>query len=88
LPGASEYARRRYFVWKARHPREAEDPSLAWAEAWRQGGWDALDRSVQFAELIPRLQEFIALWTEVRIEREIQSGSAYWSTDEVNGQCV
>jgi hypothetical protein len=88
LPGAALFARTRYFAWRARHPNEADDPARAWAEAWREGGWDALHRSSQVAELIPRLEELIALYTEVQIEREIESGSAYWSTDEVNGQCV
>jgi hypothetical protein len=85
LPTASDAATRRFFAWRARHPHEAEDPSAIWAAAWRAGGRDALLRSSELADLVPRLEELAALFWSGRIESDIAAeaagGSAYWSSE-------
>jgi len=79
MPAVEGYATRRFFAWRRYHQQEAEDPSAIWAAAWRQSAWDTLQRSVQFAELIPRLEEFIALYRSAEVEMQLQA-SAYWHT--------
>jgi len=84
LPAAEDYARGRFFAWRRFHQQEADDPSVVWAAAWRQGAWDALRRSAQLADLIPRLEELIALYRNAEVEHEAENGSAYWHTTDAD----
>jgi hypothetical protein len=81
----NDAAARRFYAWKASHPHQAEDPLLVWAAAWHAGGKDALLRSAQLAELVPRLEELAALFwggkVEADISDEIAEPSAYWTTE-------
>jgi len=73
----ADVMRKRFFAWKTRHPREAEDQLAVWSAAWADGAWDALERTAELAALVPRLEELIAIYREAAIERELQP-SAYW----------
>lgn len=77
---------RRYFAWKARHPHEAEDAALAWAEAWRQAYWAGIRENgqlgLQLLEVVQRVealeQRLRDMQTSDEIERELEASSAYW----------
>ena len=81
-----DYARGRYFAWRANHPAEADDPAAAWAAAWRAGSWDAIRRNAQLglnlSQIIQRLEELTQLYGDVDLDRqfehELERASAYW----------
>jgi hypothetical protein len=75
-----DVCKRRFWVWRARHPHEAEDPEAVWAAAWAAGGWDAMLRSTRLGELVPRMEELIDVFRTAEIEREIEP-SFYWRSD-------
>lgn len=58
----TDEASRRFFVWRARHASEVDDPQAVWAAAWHYGGRDALLRSGELAGLVPRLEELAELF--------------------------
>jgi len=68
----SDLASRRFFAWRAMHPNQAEDMSAVWAAAWQAGGRDALVKSAQLAELVPRLEELAALFWSGKVERDLE----------------
>lgn len=81
-----ERSRSQYYAWRYSHPREAEDPATAWAEAWRRGSWDAIRQNatlgLNLAQVIERLEELARLYADVdadeRVDRELEESSAYW----------
>jgi hypothetical protein len=81
-------ASRRFFMWRHKHPLEAEDPALVWAAAWRAGAWDAIRSNftlgLNLSQVIERLEELYALYADVeverRAEREMGEASNYWRT--------
>jgi hypothetical protein len=88
--GAADATQRKsYFVWLAQHPSEAaalsdvppDVISRLWADAWRDGGWDAIHRTSELGGLVARLEELISVYRTAAIERELERSSAYWRTE-------
>jgi hypothetical protein len=50
-----------FFAWKHNHPRLIEDPAAVWGAAWRAGGRAAMSDSSRLVELVPLLQDLLAL---------------------------
>lgn len=70
-------ARSRFYAWRASHPREAEDPMSVWAAAWKLGGAEALVKSAQLAELVPRLEDLVHLFRALHVEHVHEAGRAW-----------
>ena len=81
----AEVSRGRYFAWLAAHPRESEDASAVWAAAWNAGSWHAIRANAQLGlnltQIVQRLEELAALYTDHEVEREIDGASAYWKSE-------
>jgi hypothetical protein len=64
-------AARAFYQWRATHGHQLDDPRLVWAAAWYAGGKDALVRSAQVAELVPRLEELAGLFWGAKVDAEL-----------------
>jgi hypothetical protein len=87
--------RRTYFAWLHRHPSEAaslrdvppEVLSRLWLDAWQAGSWDAIKRNtdlgLSLAQIVQRLEELADMYRTAEVEREVEDGSAYYSSEEL-----
>jgi hypothetical protein len=86
--------RGRLFAWLHRHPSEADalrdvPPEVLgqlWADAWREGGWQAIHDSTEVGGLLERASQrmewLIDLYRAAEVEREVEDGSAYYASDD------
>jgi|SRR5215831_498086 len=89
-------ARKAYFVWLARHPSEAlalrditpDVLGRLWLDAWQAGSWDSIQRNtdlgLSLSRIVQRLEELAELYRTADIEREVERGSALWSSEPVD----